>query len=74
MQNFNEQTCILLLGFGYSLLTGLGVSAFEAIAGFGIVVAGFMWLIQRWHQRNLREHTADVEHLLEIARNDALHG
>ena len=74
VQNFNEQTCILLLGFGYSLLTGLGVSAFEAIAGFGIVVAGFMWLIQRWHQRNLREHTADVEHLLEIARNDALHG
>ena len=74
VQNFNEQTCILLLGLGYSLLTGLGVSAFQAIAGFGLLVGGFMWLIQRWHQYNLREHRDDVERLLDIARNDAGHG
>jgi len=74
VQNFNEQACILGLGFLYSFSTGMGLSAFGAIAGFGILVAGFMWLIQRWHARNCREHADELEHLLDIARNDHLHG
>ena len=74
VQNFNEQACILGLGGFYSLSTGLGLSAFGAITVFGLVVAGFMWLIQRWHRYNCRVHGAEVEHLLEIARNDELHG
>jgi MFS transporter, LPLT family, lysophospholipid transporter len=74
VQNFNEQTCILLLGGLYSLSTGMGVSAFVAISAFGVLVAGCMWLIKRWHARNCREHGAEVDHLLEIARNDNLHG
>ena len=74
VQNFNEQACILGLGFLYSFSTGMGVSAFGAIAGFGLLVAGFMWLIKRWHESNLRNHPDEVEHLLEIARNDNLHG
>ena len=74
VQNFNEQACILGLGGVYSLSTGLGLSAFGAITGFGLVVAGFMWLIQRWHQYNCRVHGAEVDRLLEIARNDELHG
>jgi MFS family permease len=74
VQNFNEQACILGLGFLYSFSTGMGLSAFGAIAGFGILVAGFMWLIKRWHERNCRIHAHEVEHLLEIARNDNLHG
>ena len=47
VQNFNEQACILGLGLFYSLCTGIGLSAFGAITAFGLVVAGFMWLIQR---------------------------
>jgi len=39
-----------------------------------LLVAGFMWIIQRWHKRNCREHAEEVEHLLDIARNDHLHG
>jgi MFS family permease len=73
VQNFNEQACILGLGAFYSLSTGLGLSAFGAITAFGVVVAGFMWLIQRWHARNCVEHRDEVEHLLNIARNDNLH-
>ena len=74
VQNFNEQACILGLGAFYSLSTGMGLSAFGAITVFGSVVAGFMWLIKRWHERNCREHAADVANLLEIARHDNLHG
>jgi LPLT family lysophospholipid transporter-like MFS transporter len=74
VQNFNEQACILGLGAFYSFSTGMGLSAFGAITVFGVVVAGFMWVIKRWHERNCREHAADVEHLLDIARHDNLHG
>ena len=74
VQNFNEQACILGLGAFYSLSTGMGLSAFGAITAFGVVVAGFMWVIKRWHERNCREYPEEVEHLLDIARNDHLHG
>ena len=74
VQNFNEQACILGLGAFYSLSTGMGLSAFGAITVFGVLVAGFMWLIKRWHARNCREHAADIANLLEIARHDNMHG
>ncbi|MGA0572971.1 lysophospholipid transporter LplT [Variovorax sp. VNK109] len=74
VQNFNEQACILGLGAFYSLSTGMGLSAFGAITAFGIVVAGFMWIIQRWHASNCVKHRDEVEHLLEIARSDKHHG
>ena len=73
VQNFNEQACILSLGAGYSLSTGLGLSAFGAITGFGIVVAGFMWLIQRWHKSNTVKYKVQLDHLLSIARSDKSH-
>ena len=72
VQNFNEQACILGLGAAYSLSTGLGLPTFAAITSFGMVVAGFMWLIRRWHRRNCVLYRAEVEHLLAIARNDKL--
>ena len=74
VQNFNEQACILLLGGLYTLSTGMGLSAFGAITAFGFVVASFMWLIKRWHERNLREHSEEVKHLMDVAKNDNLHG
>ena len=69
VQNFNEQACILGWGF-LQFSTGLGLSAFGAITVFGLVVAGCMWLIKRWHEGNCREHGAEVDHLLELARHD----
>jgi MFS family permease len=73
VQNFNEQACILGLGGFYALSTGLGMSAFGAITAFGVVVAGFMWVIQRWHRSNLVHHSQEVQALLEIARSDKSH-
>jgi hypothetical protein len=74
VQNFNEQLCILLLGGMYSFSTGMGLSAFGAITAFGLVVAGFMWLIKRWHERNMRDHSEELQKLIEVAKNDHSHG
>jgi MFS family permease len=70
VQNFNEQACILALSASYSGLTKFGLSAFGAIAIFGLTVAGTMELIRRWHKRNLVEHREELERLLAIARTD----
>jgi MFS transporter, LPLT family, lysophospholipid transporter len=70
VQNFNEQACILGLGAFYTGMTRFGLSAFGAITIFGIVVAGVMWWIGRWHKRNTIEHKDEVDHLIEIARRD----
>ncbi len=74
VQNFNEQACILTLGGAYSLSISLGLSAFGAIAAFGLLVASVMWLIQRWHADNHVRHRVELVRLLHIARNDNLHG
>ena len=70
VQNFNEQACILGLGAFYTAMTKFGLSAFGAITIFGVVVATIMWVIWRWHRRNLVEHREAVEHLLDLARCD----
>jgi MFS family permease len=70
VQNFNEQACILGLGAFYAGMTRFGLSAFGAITIFGLVVAGTMECIRRWHKRNLVRHSAEVQHLLTIARSD----
>jgi MFS transporter, LPLT family, lysophospholipid transporter len=70
VQNFNEQACILGLGAFYTAMTKFGLSAFGAITIFGIVVAGTMELIRRWHRRNTVQHRDEVERLLAIARSD----
>ncbi|WP_326534452.1 lysophospholipid transporter LplT [Pseudorhodoferax sp.] len=70
VQNFNEQACILAVGAFYSGLTKFGLSAFTAIATFGLLTAGILELIRRWHKRNTVQHREEVERLLAIARSD----
>ncbi len=70
VQNFNEQAAILAMGAFYSLSLKFGLSVFGAITAFGLVVAGVMWVIQRWHRYNCKRHADEVEHLLAIARHD----
>jgi LPLT family lysophospholipid transporter-like MFS transporter len=70
VQNFNEQACILGLGAFYTAMTKFGLSAFGAITIYGIVVAGTMELIRRWHLHNTVQHRDEVERLLAIARSD----
>jgi MFS transporter, LPLT family, lysophospholipid transporter len=74
VQNFNEQACILGLGAFYSLSTGLGLTAFGAITAFGLVVAGIMLVIMRWHANNCVKYPEEIEHLLRVARHDNVHG
>ncbi len=73
VQNFNEQACILALGGLYALSSAFGLSAYTAIVCFGVIVAGNMWLIQRWHKSNCVNHAQEVERLLDIARQDPSH-
>ncbi|NBO14658.1 MAG: lysophospholipid transporter LplT [Betaproteobacteria bacterium] len=73
VQNFNEQLCILGLGGLYTLSSGLGLSAFGAITGFGVLVASLMLLIRRWHLSNLERYPDELNRLLEIARHDKSH-
>ena len=68
VQNFNEQACILALGALYTASTGIGLSAFGAIALFGAVVVAVMMLIQLWYRHNLRHHPAEIKQLMHIAR------
>ena len=70
VQNFNEQACILGLAAFYTGMTKFGLSAFAAIALFGLLVSGTMGLIWRWHARNCVQHRDEVERLLAIARTD----
>ena len=74
VQNFNEQTSIFVLGSVYSLTLGLGLSAYGAIMSFGALVAVLMYVILRWHRSNCVKYPQELKHLLDIARNDNLHG
>ena len=74
VQNLNEQLCILGLGGLYTLCTGLGLSAYGAISGFGVLVAYTMWLIKIWFETNTVKHRAELDRLINIARHDELHG
>ena len=67
---------------GFSIIQQVGMgalrpeqlSAYFAITMFGFLIAGMMLLIKRWHASNLVHHSAELERLMNIARNDNLHG
>jgi len=70
VQNFNEQAAILALGGFYTLMTSLELSIYASVALFGLLVAGFMYVIGRWHKSNTFHHTAELNRLLAIARSE----
>jgi membrane protein insertase Oxa1/YidC/SpoIIIJ len=73
VQNFNENTSILVMIALYSLLLAAGLSIYWVIAMFGTFVAGTMFLVMRWHSRNCIRHSDDVEKLLAFARAESGH-
>jgi MFS transporter, LPLT family, lysophospholipid transporter len=73
VQNFNENSSILVMIALYSLLLALGLSIYWVIALFGTFVAGTMFFVQRWHRRNCRVHSEEVEKLLAFARAESGH-
>ena len=70
VQNFNENTSILVMIASYSALLGAGLSIYTVIVIFGLFVAGTMALVLLWYQRNRRTHRGEIEALLEIARSE----
>ena len=56
VQNFNENLSILVMTTTYSLLVMAQISIYGIIFIFGLFVAGTMYLVQRWHRANQREH------------------
>jgi MFS family permease len=70
VQNFNENTSILIMIAAYSALLGAGLSIYTVITMYGLFVAGTMTLVMLWYRRNLRVHRQEIEALLEIARSE----
>jgi LPLT family lysophospholipid transporter-like MFS transporter len=67
VQNFNENLSILAMLALYALLVWADLSIDAVITLFGLFVAGTMYLVRRWHQRNMHRHKADLDRLLAIA-------
>jgi LPLT family lysophospholipid transporter-like MFS transporter len=73
VQNFNENTSILVMIALYSLLLNVGYSIYTVIIVFGLFVAGTMTVVQLWFWRNRRSHRAEVDRLLAFARAEDPH-
>ena len=73
VQNFNENSSILVMIALYSLLLGAGLSIFTVIAIFGLFVAGTMTAVQIWYLQSRRRHSEEIERLLAFARAEDPH-
>jgi len=73
VQNFNENSSILIMIALYSALLNVGHSIYFVILVFGLFVATTMSLVQLWYVRNRRVHRDEVERLLAFARAEAPH-
>jgi MFS family permease len=73
VQNFNENSSILVMIALYSLLLNLGYSIYFVIVVFGLFVSGTMTLVQLWYLRNRRAHREEIERLLAFARAENPH-
>ena len=70
VQNFNENSSILIMIATYSILLGSGVSITWIVILFGLFVAGTMALVQRWFTLNKVKHGAEIDRLLAIAKTE----
>jgi MFS transporter, LPLT family, lysophospholipid transporter len=73
VQNFNENTSILIMIALYSLLLNVGHSIYVVITVFGLFVAGTMGLVQLWFSHNRRLHGEEIDRLLAFARAEDPH-
>src|SRR5207237_1843284 len=73
VQNFNENTSILVMIALYSLLLGVGYSIYTVILVYGLFVSATMGMVLLWYQRNHRVHREEVDRLLAFARAEDPH-
>jgi MFS transporter, LPLT family, lysophospholipid transporter len=68
VQNFNENSSILVMIVLYSLLLNVGHSIYVVILVYGIFVSAAMGCVQLWFMRNRRLHGEEIDRLLAFAR------
>jgi len=73
VQNFNENTSILIMIAVYSLLLNIGHNIYIVITFFGLFVSGTMALVHWWYKRNHKVHREEVDRLLAFARAEDPH-
>ena len=73
VQNFNENTSVLLMIVLYSALLNVGHSIYMVILVFGLFVASTMGLVQLWFSHNRRAHAGEIDRLLAFARAEDPH-
>ena len=71
VQNFSENTSILIMIALYSLLLNVGHSIYFVIWVFGLFVAGTMTLVLWWYAHSHRVHREEIDRLLAFARAEA---
>ncbi|MCU0842951.1 MAG: lysophospholipid transporter LplT [Thiobacillaceae bacterium] len=69
VQNFNENLSILVMLALYAVLVWADLSIDTVIILFSLFIALSMFLVRRWHLRNMREHKDELERLLATAAN-----
>jgi MFS transporter, LPLT family, lysophospholipid transporter len=73
VQNFNENSSILVMIALYSLLLNVGYSIYTVIVVYGVFVAGTMTVVQLWYLGNRRRHREEMDRLLAFARAEDPH-
>ena len=73
VQNFNENTSILLMIALYSMLLNVGHSIYFVIAIYGLFVSGTMLAVVAWYLYNRRRHGEEIDRLLAFARAEVPH-
>src|SRR5689334_13137279 len=73
VQNFNENTSVLIMIALYSALLNVGHSIYIVIIVYGLFVAATMGFVQIWFSHNRRRHAGELERLLAFARAEDPH-
>jgi MFS family permease len=68
VQNFNENSSILVMIALYSMLLHVGHSIYVVVYVYGGFIAGTMLLVQWWYRHNHKTHYEEIERLLAFAR------
>ena len=71
VQNFNENTGILVMVGTYYLLLKADVSVNGAVVIFGLFVIATMLLVMNWYRCNLARNGPEIQKLLEVARSSS---
>ncbi len=68
VQNFNENSSILVMIAVYSLLIGAGVHIYAVVVLFGLFVSCTMLVVLMWFRRNMKRYRREIARQLVHAR------